>query len=259
MFEPVPRPSASLWRVRNGSFRLKSEFDPSSADLEDEFSKCLADDWQPSYDNEIDEESPDIDEKVTEEDGDAMELERQLSFESPAKSTPLSPDFLDSSVSLCVSSPTTDLAMRRRAEAAEEAVEELRSELASLKAEREKERGEHAKEVKAMEEAFEALKLRYDQVKAQLAQTAQNDTTLRTALEKSTEQYGRLKAHAQDKLRRANSEIVRLRMVNECQHAALYAKALQSGFRTRTAQAEASAAKAEAQSLRDALLLTKSH
>lgn len=245
--------------LSSGSNGSLSQVDPPSADLEDEFAKCLADDWEPTYDNDDDENGQENCEGEggnVAEGGDEMDVDG--AFESPAKTAPLSPPFLDSSVSLSVPSPVSDSALRRRAEEAEATVDELRAELARARAATEKSRGAHVEEVRALEEAFGALKRRYDHVKAQLAQAQESDVTLRGALEKSTEQYARLKAHAQDKLRRANAEIVRLRLVNECQHAALYAKSLQSSFRTRTAQAEASAAKAEAQALRDALL-TQSH
>ena len=60
----------------------------------------------------------------------------------------------------------------------------------------------------------------------------------------------RLKAHAQDKLKRANAEIARMRTLNEQQYTTLTAKELRAEFRVKAIEQQLQRAREEQRSLR---------
>jgi len=93
----------------------------------------------------------------------------------------------------------------------------------------------------AMEGAFEKLRSRYEAMKEAEAASKAGATKSADEAARLLEQYQLLKARAQDKLRRANAEIVRMRTVNELQWATLRARnvRLEARVQTQTALLEA--------------------
>eukprot|EP01128_Nolandella_sp_AFSM9_P006953 TRINITY_DN3688_c0_g1_i2.p1 TRINITY_DN3688_c0_g1~~TRINITY_DN3688_c0_g1_i2.p1 ORF type:complete len:196 (+),score=72.62 TRINITY_DN3688_c0_g1_i2:155-742(+) len=101
----------------------------------------------------------------------------------------------------------------------------------------------YEKDIPALEDAFRKIEARYSQAKVTLNSLAKTEQNLTASLSKveqekevATKQYHKLKSLAQEKLRRANGEIVRIRSINEAQYTTLKARTLSLEFQNRSLQ-----------------------
>ena len=232
----------------------------------DEFERYLADDWEPEYDEVEDDVDINAADNSTQGQNLLPEVELELS-------TPPAPDLslnseLDKTTSIKLYTEEELTAEVERAVAEqrtqhdqvvteklemEALLERVKIELKRVAAVSDQQRSD----LKMMEDAFSKLKQRYEQSKEVVLKLKESDESSRSQLERVhddntrlAEQYTKLKAHAQEKLKRANAEIVRVRKLNEQQYTALTAKVLRQEFRANSLAQQLELSKKEVQTAR---------